>query len=209
MPRQSGTGLSLPDEMPDAWARRIEGIVNAGTSPRLWVVLLGSSLLAAVIGCFSSILTTNLAGRQGQDLEITKARIQKKAENVKAETDAYEKLRVNLQELSDRLGAAGTLFRAGADQSDATIDAELNSVGQAASDVITSENGRLIGEEFKKYVHQVLDTFLEALSRAQNDHTKLDVFLKLVDPTIKQIEGTQAALRQVEEALDKAAADAH
>src|SRR3954447_49915 len=101
-------GSSLPDAMPQPWVEQIKKVVK-GESPRLWVVLLGSSLVATIIGSPFSYSITERNISATKDLEATKTRLGLRKELVQSRVAAYGKLASALSTLEARLNTVNAL----------------------------------------------------------------------------------------------------
>jgi len=183
-----------------------------GTQPGTWALILGSSVIAAMIGAGASIYTSHVSGRDNRDLEVTKAQIQRDSDTVKKRNEAYERLGRDLGSLAEGLGGTRILLVSlGPSRSDPVISqrvtADLQSVGQAALMVRESEGSPLISREIADQIDRILGMFLPALGAAQSDKAKVNAFLQVIDPTEVQIKATKLSLNRINEALSGAAAD--
>jgi hypothetical protein len=89
----------LPDNMPEQWVEQI----NALLKPKWWVLMLSSSLLAALL---SSVISYGIAVRNikaNRELERTKSRLQFQLENAKVRTAAFARLAQSLNDLQLKL----------------------------------------------------------------------------------------------------------
>jgi len=201
----------LPARMPEQWVRQVKNATSAQKSAWLPIVA-GSSVIAAIIGAGASIFTAQITGRENRDLEITKAQMLRDSDAVKQRNEAYEQLGRNLDGLADGLAGTRILVASlGPNRSGRgipqRISTELKRIGQAALSVRESEASPLVAKAIVDQIDRILAMFLPALGNAQADQTKLNDFLRLIDPTEKQIQAARLSLNRIIEVLSGAAAD--
>jgi hypothetical protein len=88
-------------EIPDSWLRKIK----EAAKPDLLSVVLGSSLLAALIAMGSAALTTYMTSKSAEKLEAYKLAIQAQNDQVKKRAQAYGTLARDLDSLASALDA--------------------------------------------------------------------------------------------------------
>ena len=209
-PPQVIPGPSAPLPIPDPWLDQIrdtvKNAVKDGSSPKLWVTLLGSSVLAALIGAGSSYLTVRTTGLENIDLELKKAQIQQTTERAKAIQTAYDKLRGDIDRLSDQLEGTRILIDAAGSHASADdkakISAELRRIGQDASTLLESNTNRLIDPAVSGAVNKALRTLWQSLAAAQADTAKLKGLSNVIAKT-------ETELKSAEQALDSLRAPPH
>jgi hypothetical protein len=158
-------GWSLPETMPESWLNQIKKAVKA-EAPKVWVVLFGSSLLAALVGSGFSYRITEKNISATKELEATKTRLALRKELVQTRVAAYGKLATALRTLEARLSTVDALIQLTKNyrHTEATtsqIRGTIKSVGLAERDVIAAKDDvTLSGTDMAGKV----DTYLQELT---------------------------------------------
>jgi hypothetical protein len=131
----------LPSEIPPSWLAAIKDAVK----PVLWPSLLGSAVLAALIGLASSYITARMTISGQLRVESEKARFQFQQERAKQQIQAYQVLGNKLKDLGDAY-LSYLIFVAAAQQHGMNaVDRknlllQANAVGKLEREVITARH---------------------------------------------------------------------
>ena len=98
----------LPTAVPDTWLTQIRDAVKADRPSVIWA-LLGSSVLAALIGAGSSISTAYVTMKASGELEIKKSQLEQSRVEDKATVDSYNGLDKSLNDLRQEFDGVVTL----------------------------------------------------------------------------------------------------
>jgi hypothetical protein len=136
----------LPPTMPDGWLVQFEKRV-----PKFWPTLLGSAVLAALIGWASAYFTARMTISANLKLEQTKVDLQNAQERLQARTTAYVELAAALDDLHSSFLSYVNLVQYasqhGMDKKDAaSLSADLANVGKAEAKVVKAASNRTLGD---------------------------------------------------------------
>lgn len=194
----------LPTNLPADWLTEIKQVVKAESGPKLTALILGSSVLAAVIGIGANYLSARVTGAETRKSDMAKDQRQQDSELRKKKEQAYDQLESSLNELGDRLDGTRILVKVRNRSSDSSatgrISQELKRVGLAALSVRTSKENNLISSDLADQADQTLGILLPALSHAQSDPKKISEFLEAIDLEEAQISAMRTSIRRTREA---------
>jgi hypothetical protein len=138
----------LPEKVPPGWLDQIREVVKS-EKPRLWLVLLTSSVMAAVIAAASSYWAVERKITADKELETIKSRLEIEKDNARSRIAAYNKLSQNLNTFAERLeGFANFVQISGRDRPTpervAHMQRELRAVGLSEQAVNDARNDPLL-----------------------------------------------------------------
>jgi hypothetical protein len=138
--------VALPPAMPDGWLIQFEKHM-----PRFWPTLLGSAVLAALIGWASAYFTARMTISANVQLEQVKAELQTAQERLHARTTAYVELAAALDDLHAAFLSYVNLVQFatehGMDKKDvSSLSADLAEVGRAEAKVVKARNNRNVDQ---------------------------------------------------------------
>src|SRR6185312_6213320 len=102
------TPAILPDKMPDAWVDQLKNVVT-GEKPKLWIILLGSSLIASAITSAVSVFTAVMNIKASERVEQMKAQLELQKEIFRTRETAYSNLEKDLGLLDLKLQSLSSL----------------------------------------------------------------------------------------------------
>src|ERR1017187_1537228 len=95
-------GCELPEKVPPGWLDQIREIVKS-EKPRLWLAILNSSIIAAVIAAAASYRTLERNIAASKELETIKSRLELEKDNARSTIAAYNKLSQRSEEHTSEL----------------------------------------------------------------------------------------------------------
>jgi hypothetical protein len=131
--------MEFPRRLPDEWVKQL-----ANAAPPIWPTLLGSAVLAALIGWASSYFTAQMTISANLDLERTKAKLQLAQEQARTRGTAYANLAASLNDLHNAYASYVVLVGVsnGTDAKEKTaLSAQLALVGLAERKVGIANRG--------------------------------------------------------------------
>ncbi len=161
-----------PEGLPPAWLDQIRNVVKS-EKPRLWLVLLTSSVMAALVAAVSSYWAVERKIAADQNLETIKSRLELERDKARSRISAYNKLAQNLNTFAVRLdGFASFVQISRRDPSIPKrvehIRRELDRVGDSEHGVIDARNDPLLnGTRAQQLVDNCLSKLNPALSNAR------------------------------------------
>ncbi len=161
-----------PEGLPPAWLDQIRNVVKS-EKPRLWLVLLTSSVMAALVAAVSSYWAVERKIAADQNLETIKSRLELERDKARSRISAYNKLAQNLNTFAVRLdGFASFVQISRRDPSTPKrvehIRRELDRVGDSEHGVIDARNDPLLnGTRAQQLVDNCLSKLNPALSNAR------------------------------------------
>lgn len=167
------SAIELPGVMPAEWVEQIKKAM-----PSFWPTLLGSSVLAALIGWASSYFTAQMTINANSELEKTKIKLQLAEEQARTRSSAYAELASDLDGLHQALSSYLILVQVvyegpakSASKSDvATLSDRLSEVGKAEARVIKVEsNLNLNPNTLKSDIDQCLGDLVQMMQVASTD----------------------------------------
>jgi hypothetical protein len=164
----------LPEKVPPGWLDQIREVVKS-EKPRLWLVLLTSSVMAAVIAAASSYWAVERKITADKELETIKSRLEIEKDNARSRIAAYNKLSQNLNTFAERLeGFANFVQISGRDRPTpervAHMQRELRAVGLSEQAVNDARNDPLLnGTRAQQMVDKCLGELNPALSNAKSN----------------------------------------
>jgi hypothetical protein len=143
--------------------------------PRLWLAILNSSIIAAVIAAGASYWALERNITASKELETIKSRLELEKDNARSTIATYNRLSQNLNTFAERLeGFADFVEISERDKSTperaAHIQRELRSVGLSEQGLNDARNdSALNGTLVQHRVNECLEQLNPALSKARND----------------------------------------
>lgn len=166
--------FTLPPRMPDAWLEQ----VSKSAKPKLWPLILSSSVVAALIGWASSYCTARMVINANLKLEQAKAELQIEQDRVRARSAAYTNLAISLDNLHKRYQALLILIPKA---SAGDLKGRFAEVGLAVRSVEEARgNPLLLKSSITSEVEACLSELNPVLAKAQTDpksalaHQKID-----------------------------------
>jgi hypothetical protein len=189
---------SIPQPWLEQMSIAVKNSIDAATRPKIWVTLLGSSVLAAAVGILSSYVTVKTTGVENLKLELEKARIQQTTERTKAVQSAYGRLHSDVDRLVAQLEGTrillGEMGRRLSPAENVRISTELMRIGQAASAVVDSNKNPLIEPSVSRSVDKALRALWPSLASAQADSKKARALVGVIATTRSELKSADTLI---------------
>src|SRR5271170_1730355 len=172
----------LPSSIPVAWLSEITDAVEADR-PSMLITLLGSSLLSAVIAAGTAFGTAYFTIKANGDLEIRKAELAARQDELKESMTAYDRLDEKLSQLLIQLKGVSQLIQITQvrHRPSANIRSELQSLGVSEGTILALKTD----SHFPAQIWQTIDPPLGELALAINEANSDLAKLHAADPKIE------------------------
>ena len=183
-----GSVVQLPERMPEGWVQEIK----TATKNNLFVTMLGSSVIAAIISGSVAIYTTNRTAESNRTLEVIKQTIQTEVEQAKRTREAYLTLEYDLRDLEQGLQALLSLFTIigpNVDkESENTLQKQIRQIGTTLIKVLAAAKAPWIEDsEVREQVQKISQRIPIILSSANTSLTTVHELLIKEHPELKQL----------------------
>jgi len=165
----------LPHDIPEHWLSQIREAVKADHPSTLWN-LLGSAVLAALIGAGSAIGTAYVTIKASEDLEVKKSQLELSRSETSATLRSYNSLDKSLSELREKYDGIASLIRiAGADnqlakpKNASNVRSQISKLGEKLGEVIQLKSDSHIDPRVWIEVNKPIQELTVAIEASNSD----------------------------------------
>lgn len=166
--------VALPPTIPPSWISDIRSAISSDR-PSAILTVLGSAVLAAVIGAGSSILTAWVTARASEDLEIRKSQLELSRSDITESLRSYDALEKRLEELREDFTGVATLVRIAGPNSvksqkdGARMRSEISGVGTKMGEVLALRSDFHIDQDTWAQLNKVLNEIAQSISDSETN----------------------------------------